>query len=106
MAPGRRTGGTTLSVWGRDLSDEVEKRFPSVSLLPIEWRSGQLGRATQILPVVGSEPWFDEEELRERTIAFHGKAREECGACGVWRWYPLSWRRRRFRRFERESRMT
>ncbi len=76
---------------GSDLSDEVEERFPSVSLMPVEWRSGQLGRATQILPVVSSELWFDEEELRERIIAFHGKAGDECGTCGVWRWYPIEW---------------
>ena len=76
---------------GSDLSNEVAERFPSVSLMPVEWWNGQLGPATQILPVAGREPWFDEAELRERVVAFHGSAGAECGACGVWRWYPLVW---------------
>jgi hypothetical protein len=76
---------------GSDLSDEVAERFPSVSLMPVEWRNGQLGRATQILPTLGGEPWFDAEELRKRLVAVHGSAGAECGSCGVWRWYPLVW---------------
>jgi hypothetical protein len=76
---------------GSELSDEVAERFPSVSLMPVEWRNGRLGRATQIVPMLGSEPWFDREELRERVVARHGSAGAACGSCGVWRWYPILW---------------
>lgn len=76
---------------GSDLSDEIAERFPSVALMPVEWRSGQLGRATQILPTLRGEPWFDPEELRKRLVAVHSSAGAECDSCGVWRWYPLVW---------------
>lgn len=76
---------------GSDLSGCVAERFPSASLMPVEWRNGQLGLATQIVPVPGGEAWFDAEELRERVVARHGSAGAECGSCGVWRWYPLAW---------------
>jgi hypothetical protein len=76
---------------GTDLSEEVEERFPAVSLMPIKWRNGQLGRATQIVPEMSDEAWFDPDELRKRVVARHGSAGAECPTCGVWRWYPLAW---------------
>ena len=92
------SGGAWVPNWqfdavclGEELSGVVEALHPSVSLMPVAWRATDCGRATQIVPAVSLMDWFDREELRARVIAVHGSAGAACGACGVWRWFPLEW---------------
>lgn len=72
----------------RAVAAKVEARF-GVETRPVKWPATSPGQAMQlVIPTVG-DAWFDEQELREATIARHGTDGARCPDCGTWRWMPL-----------------
>src|SRR5579871_4852933 len=95
QARGLTIAGAWIPNWRHDaiciedsLASEVAQMF-RVQLRPIRWPRGEPAGAMQVIPKPVGDTWFDEAELRERTVARHGEPGATCAGCGRWLWLPL-----------------
>ena len=90
-----RCEGGWVPYWRYDaicLEDSVAERVAArfdVELRKVAWHGSPPCDASQVVVHSQGTAWFDPDELREKTIAQHGKAGATCPGCGVWRWMPL-----------------